>query len=380
MRSRWPVETITSNPSGGLGLAAEVDVDRAVERAAEDRLVDVPAANLRAPRARDVRVGGHARSPRSRRSRAGGRREAWVDLTTSSPPATGKRDELVGDHVRRVGAGEREHRVAHLLRAAPGRRAARRRARESGRPPRPGRRPRPPPRSKWRALSVWWSAVACGYGTRIGGRAGGRELPDRPARAGDREVGRGERVAEVLGLREQDVARPVDTTGERVVVPLAARCAGRRGPTRPTRRPPSRSATAPRRAPRRRRRRARRRSRIDVAPVLGARALVRRSGSAGRRREPSCRPARDLVGEEQPPRERRREAVREARGARRPPSARRGCRGAARRAPSGRRRSPLRRGRRRAAVGEGSGGSGRGRPRRARRLAPVPRSVGAGGR
>ena len=27
----------------------------------------------------------------------------------------------------------------------------------------------PPPRSKCRAFSVWWSAVACGYGTRIAG-------------------------------------------------------------------------------------------------------------------------------------------------------------------------------------------------------------------
>ena len=54
---------MTSKPSGGMRLSPEVDVDRRVERLAEDRLVLVPAAHLCAPGAGDVRVRGEPGAP-----------------------------------------------------------------------------------------------------------------------------------------------------------------------------------------------------------------------------------------------------------------------------------------------------------------------------
>ena len=52
-------------------------------------------------------------------------------------------------------------------------------------------------------------------------RAGGGELPDGPARARDGDVGGREHVAEVVGVRHQQVVRPVHAGGERGVVALA---------------------------------------------------------------------------------------------------------------------------------------------------------------
>ena len=52
-------------------------------------------------------------------------------------------------------------------------------------------------------------------------RAGGGELPDGPARPRDGDVGRGEHVSEVVGLRHQQVVGPVHAGSERGVVALA---------------------------------------------------------------------------------------------------------------------------------------------------------------
>ena len=79
----------------------------------------------------------------------------------------------------------------------------------------------PPPRSKWRAFRVWWSEVACGYGTRIGRRARGGELPDGAARPRDREVGCREGGAELGGRRHEHVVAPVHATAQALVVALA---------------------------------------------------------------------------------------------------------------------------------------------------------------
>ena len=52
-------------------------------------------------------------------------------------------------------------------------------------------------------------------------RPGGGELPDRPSGPRDGDVGGREDVAEVVGLRHQQVVRPVHAGGERGVVALA---------------------------------------------------------------------------------------------------------------------------------------------------------------
>ena len=64
----------------------------------------------------------------------------------------------------------------------------------------------------------------------VGGRVGVRDedrrhprrsqLPDRPAGTRDREVGRRQRLAEMVGLGEQHVAIPVDSLPQRLEVPL----------------------------------------------------------------------------------------------------------------------------------------------------------------
>ncbi len=92
-------------------LAADVD-GNPVERLHEDRLAEVPAAHLRPPRARDVRV----------------RREPCAsDADEVDPPALqrpvahddlharrrGEPHELVGDLLRSIRPGQRAHRLAH---------------------------------------------------------------------------------------------------------------------------------------------------------------------------------------------------------------------------------------------------------------------------
>ena len=80
---------------------------------------------------------------------------------------------------------------------------------------------RAPPRSKCCAFSVWWSAVACGYGTRIDGRARRRQLPDRATGARDRDVGGRQDVAELIRLGHQQVVGALDPRSEGGEVALA---------------------------------------------------------------------------------------------------------------------------------------------------------------
>ena len=67
----------------------------------------------------------------------------------------------------------------------------------------------PPARTKCSAFSAWWSPVANGYGTRIAGLPGRRELEDGAARAREHEVGGGVRGADPVGLRDHAVVRPL---------------------------------------------------------------------------------------------------------------------------------------------------------------------------
>ena len=179
-----------------LRLAADVDGD-SVERLHEDRLAEIPARAPPLPtRARCSRT---RRDPlrRCRRSRsagppAGGR-------SPSSRASRGREShELVSDLLRSARPGERAHRVTHspqplgiveqLVHERRGSRAS-----SSWRTT-----TAPPPRSKWtRVLRL----VIC---RRVRVRhedrrcPGGGELPDRPARARDRQIGSGERLAEPL--------------------------------------------------------------------------------------------------------------------------------------------------------------------------------------
>ena len=120
-------------------------------------------------------------------------------------------------------------------------------------------------------------------------RARGGELPDGAAGARDRDVGRGEDVAEAVRLRHQDVAGPAHPFGERGVVALAGDVQDRRPSLGPGGRPPSRSASSRRRGRRRPRPRARRaRSRTAPSPRRGRRRGGR-PGSGGRRPRPWAR-------------------------------------------------------------------------------------------
>ena len=176
-----------------------------------------------------------------------------------------------------------------------------------------GRRPRRRPRSKKRAFFAWWSAVASGYGTSERRLPGRRDLPDRPARARDHEVGGRERGAEVVREREQHVVPPRDA---RRRAPRSR--AHRRGAERRARRSPkastaaSLSARAPRLPP----------NTSTTGPSAGqpeARASLARVDRAGPRGD---RPADDPVlrtlepldreREEDAPGERRGESVRQA--------------------------------------------------------------------
>ena len=58
-----------------------------------------------------------------------------------------------------------------------------------------------------RALALWWSADACGYGISTDGQAVLGELEDRAARAGDGDVGGRQRDPERRQVVEQDVVR-----------------------------------------------------------------------------------------------------------------------------------------------------------------------------
>ena len=109
----------------------------------------------------------------------------------------------------RVGARERR------ARRRPSRRGGRRPAR-SRRPPRAGarasarrrgRRPRRRRRSIQRALAVWWSADACGYGNSTAGRPYWASSNTEPPAARDGEVGGRERRAERDDVVAQVVVR-----------------------------------------------------------------------------------------------------------------------------------------------------------------------------
>ena len=119
-------------------------------------------AHLGPERPRDVGVGGHARARRSRRSRACRPAQAAVlsGGQGRSPPRRSGRP-------RRRGPSTASPRASR--RAGPDRRAATPTSAGTDAISAFGTTTAPPPRSKWRALSVWWSAVAYGYGTRIDG-------------------------------------------------------------------------------------------------------------------------------------------------------------------------------------------------------------------
>ena len=172
-------------------LGRDLHLD-AVERREIRGLDPVPAAHLRPPRAGEERV---RRQPRA------------ADADEPDPASLKRRQ------ARSAPRRSRRPRPAApspasppaFARAAPGRRAAPRRGRERGRARLSGTTTAPPPRSKWRAFSVWWSPVACGYGTRTAGvpaAASSQTVP--PAREIARS-GAAERGAELVRVREHDV-------------------------------------------------------------------------------------------------------------------------------------------------------------------------------
>ena len=325
-------------------LAAEVDLDP-VERGDEDRVPSIPAAHLGAERAGDVRVGRHA-----------GAADA---------------DEVQAPRLERARP------------ALSGRRQARSALRRSGRRRRPAPSRASPPASRRGARgSASSSSTSAGTvpisasGTTIGSAAalevprverlvvGGRvrvrdedrrrprggELPDRAAGAGDGDVGRGEHVAEVIGLRHQHVARPRCTRGASAAKSRSPETCSTAGPRSAPggdghlvqrRRAGERAEDGDHRA---------RRARARSGPAPSAR-LAPRCGD--RDRPPDDLDLRARLGPGS--RRRGRASTRTAppagsrgRGGRRPRSAPPGCRSGERRAPSGRRRSRRRRGRRRA--------------------------------
>ena len=300
--------------------------DTRVETTASQPVAARPARARSRPRSPLERARGTAsrrgpsRRPR-RPTRARGRRSA----ESPAPPIPTNQSRLPVERLQarsaprrsrrpRRGRASAQHRLAHRAPAARGRRAARRRAPGTRSSSASGTTTAPPPRSKWRAFSVWWSAVACGYGTRIAGVPAAASSQTGPARARDHEVGRGERGAELVGRREQHVvvarARAARSALE---VALAARGAAPPGPRRRSARPRARSGSArpasapktsstgpsagrPKRAPRPRPAR-RRGARAGIG-----RPVTRYFGAVA---------AGDRVGEEDAPRERRGEPVRE---------------------------------------------------------------------
>ncbi len=178
-------------------------------------------------------------------------------------------------------------------------------------------------------------------------RACSGELPDGAPCPRHGEIGGRERVAEVVGLGEQDVARPLDPGAEGVVVALTADVEHGGAFGSPGARRRARSATGHRRGRRRRRRPGRRREARTGRGPPHASPPERAPGSAGRRPRSATTVAPGIVGEEHAARERRSEAVGEAEMGVRLRQRRRDARSRAART-IGRRRSRRRRARRRA--------------------------------
>ena len=269
----------------------------------------------------------------------------------------------------RIGPGERASRSASP-RAALARRAAPRRARAPARPRRPGRRSRRRRQRSTGRSSVWWSAVAYGYGTRIAGcpaAASSHTVPPARDTATSAAASSSPKWS-VCGSSTYPSRSTRARSSSKSRSPETCRTTGPRSPHAETasslseRAPASAPKTATTGASSGRPKRARPSSRVAPRCALGDRApddLVLRPP-----------PARDRVGEVDRRREAARRAGSRARGGRRPPSAPPGCAVGARPPPSARRRSRRRRGRRRAAAGRGSAGRPRGAHRRER--APSP--------
>ncbi len=190
------------------------------------RLDAVPAPHLGAPRAREERVG---------------REPGAADPDEPEPP-TGERLQArsAPRRSRRPRAdGPAQHRRAH--RREP-RRVGEQRVDHGGTRSSSvsGTTTAPPPRSKWRAFL----RLVVGGRVRIrdehGRHAGGRELPDRAARARDGEVGGGERGAELARRRDQHVVVAVHARAQRLVVALAGDVQHRRSRRRRRPRPRAR--------------------------------------------------------------------------------------------------------------------------------------------
>ena len=178
-----------------------------------------PARATRAPRARPrgrrrgtaSRAGPSRRPRRPRRARAGRRRSSRRRRSRSARAAYPRASAISSSAIPLGGVGPRElpHRLATSAPAAPRRRAA------SGRPPGRGRAPvsgttiAPPPRGEVARVLRLVVAGRERVGHEHGGRPGGGELPDRAARAREREARGGEDGAEVLGRRQHAVASRV---------------------------------------------------------------------------------------------------------------------------------------------------------------------------
>ncbi len=309
-------------------------------------------------------------------ARVGSARSSGRRTSVDRHRPRGERDQLVGDDVRRVGAREREHRrrASHARRSGSASSSATSAGTRSTSAS--GTTIAPPP-----ALEVAGvERLVVGGRVRVRDedrrRPRRRELPHGPAGAGDGEVGRRERLAEVVGLRRAARSRAARRAGAGVSKsrsPQMCRTAGPVGAPRLDRhlveRPrPGERAEDGDHGP------VRGEPEAAHAPPRGSRRDAR-AGSGGRRRAPSRRLApgsrrRGTAGGRTAPR-----AGWRARGARRPRSAPPGSRAAVRRAPSGRRRSrrapSTTSGRRRARIAQAVG---RARPTRARRREAGPRS------
>ncbi len=278
---------------------------------------DVPARDLCAPRPREVRVRGEPGAPDADEVELAALRTEGVPC---SPAASGQPNELVGDLVCRVEAGERLHRVAHAFAAGRDRRATRRRAQAPARARSGRRRVRRRPRAKCRAFErlVVARRVRVRHEDRRSPRR--RELPHRPTGARDREIRRRQRRAECVGRREQHVVAARDARAQRRDSRARPTRAAPPGRARRTHRPRTRSAPARPRG-RRRRRGPDRRLAARTAPAPPPSPHPRCAAGIGRPTTlvlAAVTPG-DRVREEDAPRERRREPVRRARGARPPP-------------------------------------------------------------
>ena len=333
------------------------DLDAKVAERLEVRgLHAVPAADLRAPRSRELRVRAEtgAADPDEPEPAALHRRAIATSSSAISAAAPGRAARNIDSPICASRAGIVEQRsddLRHLveLELRHHDRAARR------------------------------DEVTCVRRLMVGGRervrhedrrpSGGRNLPDGRPRAGEHEVDCREGRTESVGLREHAVVVARDPASHLLEVAAARDVEDRgtgvgprlddqlvEGASRPQVR---RTRPAPAR------RRAGRSSRGTRPAVAGATAPV----SDGRRRAPSSRRASRAGRRGRSAGQTARPAGSRGRGERRPPSAQRGCASSPPRAPSGRRRSRRRRARRRDAAREGSAGT---------RAGPRPRARASG--